>query len=143
MSGIGNIVSGIAGLAGGGPGGGQSFFQPVPPQAGGITSDQGDFAQYGYQQNLLANASQFATSGTGESTMATQAAGGSRIGKAETEGQISDTDATAFLNATRIGQGASATQNQAFQTGLNSLSSSLGSLAKAGFAASGNANPTS
>lgn len=122
MSGIGDIVSGITGLAKGG----QQFFQPVQ-QAGGITPFEEDFANYGYQENLLADRSQFAGSGTGDSTMATQAAGGARIGKAETEGQISDTNAQAILSAIRIGEGAQATANTQGQTDLSTLANAFGS----------------
>ena len=125
MSNLGNIVSGISGLASGN----QQNFNPVQ-QPGGISPQQEDFTTYGYNENLVADASTFAGSGTGESTMATQAATGARLGKAEGEGQISDTNAGAILSANRIGEGASAAANTTSQQGLNSLFSSLNSLAK-------------
>ena len=124
MSNLGNIVSGIQGLASGN----QQFFNPVQ-QGGGISPQQEDYTTYGYNENLVADASEFAGSGTGESTMATQAATGSRLGKAAAEGQISDVNAGAVLNANRIGEGAAATGNIQGQQTLSSLFSSLNTLA--------------
>jgi len=64
----------------------------IPPfvSSGGITPEQTALTQYTLGQNLLADESQFASSGTGESTMKTQATGGARLGAAEEAGKISD-----------------------------------------------------
>jgi hypothetical protein len=48
---------------------------------------------------LLADRSQFATSGAGASTMATQAAAGSRLGEAQQQGQMSDVNQSAMERA--------------------------------------------
>lgn len=126
MSSIGDIVSGIAGLAGGN----QQFFNPVPQFFGGVTGPQQDYTQYGYQEGLLADASQF-SDGTnlGDSTMATQAATGARLGQAQEQGRISDVDAGAILQAIQTGEAGQAATNRLNQQNLNSLSSALGTLA--------------
>lgn len=141
MSSIGSIVSGIAGLASGN----QQFFNPVAQQFGGITGPQQDYTQYGYQEGLLADASEFAGSDTGQSTMATQAAGGTRLGQAAEQGKISDVNAGAILSAIQTGEAGQATTNTLNQSSLNSLASSLGTLAgnfaKSGAFGSGFNNP--
>jgi hypothetical protein len=73
----------------------------IPPftSAGGISPDESALAQYGFGQNLLGSASEFGTSGTGMSTMATQAAGGARMGEAQTQGALSDVDQSAMEQA--------------------------------------------
>ena len=75
----------------------------IPPftSSGGITPEQQALTQYTLGQNLLADESQFASSGTGESTMKTQATGGARIAKAEQAGKISDINQTAQYGAYR------------------------------------------
>ena len=75
----------------------------IPPftSSGGITPEQQALTQYTLGQNLLADESQFASSGTGESTMKTQATGGARIGAAEEAGKISDVNQGATYQAYR------------------------------------------
>lgn len=68
------------------------------PASGGITPEEQALVAYTEGQNLLADEAQFATSGTGESTMKTQAAGGARLGAAEEAGKISDINTTAFYD---------------------------------------------
>lgn len=51
---------------------------PAFESAGGVTPEQLSLGQYSYGQDLLAQRSLFGGSGTGESTMATQGAEGSR-----------------------------------------------------------------
>ena len=88
----------MSGIFGGGGSGSKGFTDPttvdIPPfeSAGGITPQQQDFADYTYGQNLLGEANLFGGTGTGQSTMATQGAGGAAMGKAQQEGQLSDTD---------------------------------------------------
>lgn len=106
-------------------GGGGQYYPPVQQQ-GGITPFQEDTAQYGYQEALLADASQFAGSGTGQSTMATQASGGARIGKALQEAKMSDINAGAILSATNQAEQNQAVGNQQNQSELQQLASDAG-----------------
>jgi hypothetical protein len=73
--------------------------QPVniPPflSAGGITPQQGALADFTYGEGLDAIGNEFGSSGTGQSTMATQGAGGANFAKAEQQGQMSDVNQTA------------------------------------------------
>lgn len=126
MSGLGNLVSGIQGLASGN----NQFFSPVPQFFGGITPNMEDLAQYGYQEGLLKDASDFAKTGTGMSTMATQASTGTELGKAQKEGQLSDLVAGAALQAIQTGESASATGNTLNAQSLNSLANAAGTLGK-------------
>ena len=64
-----------AAQSGGGKGGGQSANQASPEQAA--------LAQYHYGENLLAAESGYAGTGTGHSTMETQATGGARNQRAK------------------------------------------------------------
>jgi len=95
--------SGLASLLGGGqnpvvqaPTIWSSLTIPSFSSPGGITPDQQAAAQYGYGEDLLGTGSQFASSGTGQSTMATQAAGGARMKEADTQAQMSDINQSAM-----------------------------------------------
>jgi hypothetical protein len=65
----------------------------------GLTPDEQALNQYTYGEDLLGLASDFGKSGTGQSTMATQAATGAKIGEAEQAGKISDINQTAQYDA--------------------------------------------
>jgi hypothetical protein len=87
-------------LGGGNKGGStDGLGQPVniPPflSAGGITPQQGALADFTYGEGLDATGNEFGGAGTGQSTMATQAAGGANFAKAEQTGQMSDVNQTA------------------------------------------------
>lgn len=89
----------MSGLFGGG--GSKGFTEPttvdIPPflSSGGVTPQQSDLAEYSYGENLLGEANLFGQSGTGQSTMATQGAGGAAMQKAADLGKMSDTDQAA------------------------------------------------
>lgn len=95
-----SIIQGIAGLFGGGSnntnpglfgGGGSIDIQPFL-SSGGITPEQMAFAEYTGGEGHLATANEFGGSGTGMSTMATQAHGGVDLAEGEQKGQMSDVD---------------------------------------------------
>jgi hypothetical protein len=73
--------------------------QPVdiPPflSSGGITPQQGALADFTYGEGLDAIGNEFGQAGTGQSTMATQGAGGANFAKAEQAGGMSDVNQTA------------------------------------------------
>jgi hypothetical protein len=73
----------------------------IPPfySPGGITPEQEALAQYGMNEANVATGETFGASGTGMSTMATQAGTGNRMGKAVAEGSMSDTDEDAMYKA--------------------------------------------
>ena len=84
-------------MSSGGGSGGSKNVSPTTPvdipyftSQGGITPEQQSLADYNYGQDLLGNATAFAGSGTGQSTMATQAAGGAGTQRAQQEGEMSD-----------------------------------------------------
>jgi hypothetical protein len=100
--------------------------QPVniPPflSAGGITPQQGALADFTYGEGLDAAVNEFGGHGSGgalgDSTMATQAAGGANFAKAEQQGQMSDVNQTA--DYTRYGNDVSnELQGLATQASLN------------------------
>lgn len=124
MTGLGNIFQGLSGLASGG----NQYYNPIY-QSGGITGPQEDFTQYGYQENLLADASEFAGGGLSHSTMASGAAAGSRLGQAQEQGKISDTNAGAILQAGQIGEQAAAATNTTNQNDLSTLAQAATGLA--------------
>lgn len=126
MSGIGALGSALGGK---GSAGGQPF-----QSAGGVTPQQADTAAYTYGQNLVKDATEFQGEGQGGgtsmSTMATNAATGSRMQEALDLGQMSDVGQAAQYNAYRNAQ-AFAGQN------IGALSS-LGGLAAKALGGSGN-----
>lgn len=85
-----------------------------PDQSGGVTPEQEALADYGLNQDLLKQGSEFANTGTGMSTMATQGAGGAEIGKALSLAKSSDADEAAYEQASQVQQGN-------LSTSLNSL----------------------
>jgi hypothetical protein len=70
--------------------GAQDVNIPSFQSAGGITPQQQAFGDYTYGENLDATGNEFGQSGTGMSTMATQAAGGANLGEAKQVGGMSD-----------------------------------------------------
>jgi hypothetical protein len=104
---------------------------PAFTSQGGITPQQQDLAQYTYGENLLGQASDFGSSGTGMSTMATQGAGGAAMTEAQQQGQMSDTDQEAQyqLYQNDVGSEIQGLQNQT--TLANQNSASLSGLASA------------
>jgi hypothetical protein len=91
---MGDILSGLFG--GQTP---QGFNIPAFTSSGGITPDQAALTQYSLDENDLATRSQFASSGTGLSTMAEQAMGGNRYAAAQQAGQMSDVNQGAEYTA--------------------------------------------
>ena len=106
VSDIGAAITGgtaISNLAGSAKGGSSSSPEGVniPPfySPGGITPEQQALADYGMNEAGVATGAAFGNSGTGMSTMATQAGTGNRMGKAITEGTMSNTDEDAMYSA--------------------------------------------
>jgi hypothetical protein len=95
-------ISGLAGKAGGGKGGGTASVSP----------QQAALAEYTRGQQILANNSKFASSGTGLSTMKTFANAGAGIGAEEQLAGVADTNLQA--------------QNAVQQSNLQQLASSAG-----------------
>ena len=119
-----SLAGGGGGKGGGGGGGGQ--------QDQGVSPQEAALAQYTYQQRLVADASRFANTNTGISTMSTQAAGGARLGKAEQLAGLAQQNANAIGNAqqslaqtagTAAGQQAAA-QDQGFSGNQGNFSQS-------------------
>jgi hypothetical protein len=77
---------------GGSDKGAQDVNIPAFTSSGGITPEQGALAQYTYGEGMDAIGNEFGQSGTGQSTMATQAGGGINFADAEQQGQMSDVD---------------------------------------------------
>lgn len=131
----------------GGGGGSKGFTDPttvdIPPfeSAGGVTPQQQDLGEYSYGQDLLGERALFGGTNTGESTMATQGAGGAAMTKAQQLGQRSDIDQEAQYNLYQNDiQGLEA--NLKTQTDLNQIQTSaadqsLASLANQLFGAAG------
>ena len=103
-------MSSVGSEVGGKVGGGESVDQQQYPyftSPGGVTPQQQSLGEYDYGQNLTESQAQFGQGGPlgGEgggnalSTMATQAAGGANIGKAEQLATSSDANQTAELGA--------------------------------------------
>lgn len=121
-------------------GGGQSKGSPqnvnIPAfqSQGGITPQQQDLAQFTYGENLLGQGNQFASSGTGQSTMATQGAEGARNTMAQQQGEMSDVDQEAMYQLYQNDVQSQIQQLQNQTTLDQQNSGSLGSLAQmAGF----------
>lgn len=95
---IAKVGSSVAGAA---KGGSSPEDVNIPPfySQGGITPEQQSLADYGLSEGQVATGSTFGGSGTGMSTMATQAGTGNRMAKAVTEGKLSDTDEDAMYKA--------------------------------------------
>jgi hypothetical protein len=93
-------ASAISNLAGGAKGSSPQNVN-IPPfySSGGITPEQESLAQYGMDEANVATGQTFGASGTGMSTMATQAGTGNRMGKAVAEGTMSNTDEDAMYKA--------------------------------------------
>lgn len=88
----------IMGLfGGGGSGSGVPNNFQIPPfhSAGGITPEQQGLVDFTGHEDLMGIANEFGSSGTGESTMATQGAEGAHTAKAQEAGQISDVNTAA------------------------------------------------
>lgn len=122
---VAQMASGAGGGKGGGGGGGGGG-QGVSPQEAAL-------AQYTYQQGLVADASRFANTHTGISTMSTQAAGGTRIQKALDLARRAQSNANAIDKAqqslaqtagTQAGQQAAAQDQQS--QGFSDQPGSLG-----------------
>lgn len=116
---IAKVGSSVAGAA---KGGSSPQDVNIPPfySQGGITPEQEALAQYGMDEANVATGSTFGGSGTGMSTMATQAATGNRMGKAVAEGTLSNTDEDAMYKAYQNDQQAEI-QGLTNQTTLNNL----------------------
>lgn len=110
-----------AASSGGGKGGGGG--------QGGVSKEQAALAQYKYGQDLLAARTGYAATGTGESTMATQAAGGARNQLAKSLAQASDQNAALQTQAnSQLQQLAQQQQNQGDQNaGFNAGAGGFGS----------------
>jgi hypothetical protein len=128
-------MSGIFGGGGGSKGSPENVNIPPFESQGGITPQQQDLAQYTYGENLLGQGSMFGSSGTGDSTMATQGAEGARNTMAQQQGQMSDIDQEAQYQLyqndvqSQIQQLQNAqTLDQSASPNLSSLASSAGSL---------------
>lgn len=128
---IGTAISGgqaVSNLVGGGKGGSSSFTEPsqvnIPPfySSGGITPEQEALAQYGKDEANVATRNTFGASGTGLSTMATQATAGNRMGQALKEGELSNTDEDAMYKAYQ-NEVTATEQNLQNQTTLDQLAS--------------------
>ena len=132
-----SLIGPIAGLAGGGKGGSgfqSPFFNAGP---GGVSPEQAALGQYTLGQNLLRDRTTFANTGTGASTMATEEAGGARLGEAEQLAQISNRNQQAAAQiATQDFQQQQAlaklAQQQAQQAGFGAGASTPGGLGTSG-----------
>jgi len=109
-----NLAS-AAGSKGGGGGGAGG--------AGGISPEQAALAQFHFGQDLLHARSTFAGTGTGASTMATQAAGGARLKEALELARASNANQQAAAQQQQQLQGATdqSQEDQRFQAGSQSV----------------------
>ena len=86
----------------GGAKGAQNVNIPAFQSAGGITPQQQAFGDYTYGEGLDATGNEFGAGGVGgglgDSTMATQAAGGVNLGEAQQVGGMSDVNQGAQYN---------------------------------------------
>lgn len=120
----------------GGSGGKNSPEQvniPAFTSSGGITPQQQSLADFTYGQNLVGEAGQFTNPGDAMSTMATQGAEGAANTKAQTMGEMSDTDQNAMYQdyENQVAATEQGLQNQI--TLSNQNNSDLTGLAKALF----------
>lgn len=129
MGEVGGLVSGasaIGNLAGGGKGGGGQQY-PYFQSPGGVTPEQQALAEYTMGQDMVQQGSQFANTGTGMSTMATQAgAVGPAFTEAASLAQSSDANQQAMMKAQQVGE---QINNQNITNQSNQLSQ-LSNLAK-------------
>jgi hypothetical protein len=137
-----------ANLAGSAKGGGSPQNVNFPPffSVGGITPEQQALADYGLSEADVATGAAFGNSGTGMSTMATQAGTGNRMGKAIAEGKLSDTNQDAMLKAFENNQTA-AIQGISNESTLSNLATQnltnlINQAGKASTTAAGNADFT-
>lgn len=109
-------------LASGAKGGTSPENVNIPPfySSGGITPEQETLAQFGKSEADVATGQTFGSSGTGASTMKTQATAGNRTGQAVAEGTMSNTDEDAMYNAYKNEQQA-AIQSLSNQSTLSNL----------------------
>lgn len=118
---------------------------PAFTSSGGITPQQEALGQYSYGEDLLAQGNLFASSGTGESTMATQGAEGAKNTEAEQMAQMSDTNQEAqykeYQNQLQGFQQNLSNELAINQANTNAGNQTLGSLAgAAGFGTGTNSN---
>jgi hypothetical protein len=109
-------------LASGAKGGTSPENVNIPPfySSGGLTPEQETLAQFGKSEADVATGQTFGSSGTGASTMKTQATAGNRTGQAVAEGTMSNTNEDALYNAYKNEQEA-AIQGLTNTTTLNNL----------------------
>ena len=136
----------MSGLFGGSGGGSlkspQDVNVPAFTSSGGITPQQDALGQYSLGENLLAQANQFGSSGTGDSTMATQGAEGATNATAMQVAGMSDTNEAAQYGLYQNDLSAME-QNLSNDVALNqSSSTNLGSLAQAAGFGSGSSGAT-
>ena len=131
----------MSGLLGGGSGGkGSPEDVNIPPfeSQGGVTPQQQALCQYSYGQDLLAQGNLFGSSGTGQSTMATQGAEGARNTAAMQMAGMSDTDEKAMYQLYQ--NDVQATEQDLANSATTGTSPSLPSLAEgSGFGTNTNA----
>ena len=139
------IGGSVAGAAKGGGSPQQVNFPPFN-SPGGITPEQEALAQYGMQEADVATGQTFGSSGTGMSTMATQATAGNRTAKGIAEGSMSDTDEDAMFKAFQNDQTAAiqGLQNQSTLSNLatTNLTNQINQFAKTSQTASDNTDFT-
>ena len=120
----------------------------IPPfySSGGITPEQETLAQFGNQQADVATGQTFGSSGTGMSTMATQATAGNRTAQGVNEGTMSNTDEDAMYKAYENEQQAEiqGLQNQSTLSNLatQQLTTGVNQAGKAATTAAGNSDFT-
>ena len=151
VSDIGAAITGgtaISNLAGSAKGGSSSSPEGVniPPfySPGGITPEQQALADYGMSESGVATGAAFGNSGTGMSTMATQAGTGNRMGKAITEGTMSNTDEDAMYSAYKNEQEATIqglkNQSELSNLATTQLTNDITQAGKAATTATGNSD---
>jgi hypothetical protein len=140
-------ASALSNLAGGAKGSSPQNVD-IPPfySSGGITPEQETLAQFGKEEADVATGQTFGSSGTGMSTMATQATGGNRMGQAINEGTMSNTDEDAMYKAYQNEQEAEiqGLQNQSTLSNLatQQLTTGITQAGKAATTAAGNSDFT-
>lgn len=105
--------------------GGQNFPQ-FDPGGGGVTTDQSNTGLWDLLQGLVGQANLFGTAGEGHSTMATQGAGGARMGATKALAGMSDANTEAQYKQYQTDiQNQITAQNQSNQT-LDNFAQALG-----------------
>jgi hypothetical protein len=138
-------ASAISNLAGGAKGSSpQNVNFPPFYSQGGITPEQQALADYGLDEANVATGAAFGNSGTGMSTMATQAGTGNRMGKAIAEGTMSNTDEDAMLKAYENNQTAAiqslSNQSELSNLATQQLTTGITQAGKAATSAAGNSD---